>query len=185
MATQLEDLAVERRWWWTQWTQWTGQRAISQPAHKLKQWIVLYLCTHYRVFLGLRCIWCICLYMCLYLYLKVRGELYGITHQMVCRAQRPPQALKQPSCVESREFTPSLFLWKPTQICRRTLEQIWAISTFSIIRNFEELPGQSPIDIITQKVSHPRFLDWGLNENDIITPKGRWYGTLQHVKSSF
>ena len=23
MATQLEDLAVERRWWWAQWAQWT------------------------------------------------------------------------------------------------------------------------------------------------------------------
>ena len=43
--------------------------------------------------------------------------------------------------------------------CRRTLEQIWAISTFSIIRNFKELADQSPIDFITQKVLHPWFLD--------------------------
>ena len=43
--------------------------------------------------------------------------------------------------------------------CRRTLEQIWAICTFSIIRDVKELAGQSPIDFITQKVSHPRFLD--------------------------
>ena len=32
-----------------------GDLAVGSH-HKLKQWIVLYLCTHYRVFLGLRCI---------------------------------------------------------------------------------------------------------------------------------